>query len=354
MATVNKASLRTEFGALKARFEALCANGKMSPESRALFEAFLMLFELLMAVFLEKNTPKSSRNSGLPSSQTGADETARRPGAQGKGPKSRAAPTRVVAETRTAPVTECRACGRGLEGVAPAGTERRVRVDLVFETRELTVEAEIKTCPRCRTENRGAFPKEMPGPLTYGPGIVAFATHLLTAQMVPLKRTAQTLKALTGRAIAEATLLAWLRRLHKALADWEAAALERLLTRPVLHADETSLRIERKNHWLHSYGFGNLTLKFVHPKRGRAAIGELNVIPRYGGILIHDRWASYFAYKNCKHALCGRYVAHAIMLRRGSIAAPDMMNSHFLRNIICCIHSAPRKAMIPLFCFHGR
>ena len=223
-------SLRTEFDALKARFEALCTDGKMSPEGRALVDALLMLFELLLAVFLEKNTPKSSRNSGLPSSQTGADETARvRTGAQGKGPKSRAALNRVVVETRTAPVTECRACGRDLEGVAPAGHERRRWVDLVFETRELTVEAEIKTGPRCRTEPRGAFPKEMPGPLQYGHGIVAFAVHLLSAQMVSLKRTAQTLKALTGRAIAEATLLAWLRRLHEALADWEAAAVERLL-----------------------------------------------------------------------------------------------------------------------------
>ena len=98
---------------------------------------------------------------------------------------------------------------------------------------------------------------------------------------------------------------------------------------PVLHADETSLRVERKNHWLHSYGFGNLTLQFVHPRRGRAALDELNVIPRYGGILIHDRWASYFAYKNCKHALCGRYVAHAIMLRRGSFAAQDVSSRTF-------------------------
>ena len=35
MATVNKASLRAEFDALKARFESLCAAGKMSAESRA-------------------------------------------------------------------------------------------------------------------------------------------------------------------------------------------------------------------------------------------------------------------------------------------------------------------------------
>ena len=70
MATLNKASLRTEFDALKARFESLCAKGKMSPESRALFDALLMLFELLMAVFMEKHTPKSPANSGLPPSQT--------------------------------------------------------------------------------------------------------------------------------------------------------------------------------------------------------------------------------------------------------------------------------------------
>ena len=68
MATVNKASLRTEFDALKARFESLCAAGKMSAESRALVDALLMLFELLMAVFMEKHTPKSSANSSLPAS----------------------------------------------------------------------------------------------------------------------------------------------------------------------------------------------------------------------------------------------------------------------------------------------
>ena len=71
MATVNKSSLRAEFDALKARFESLCAAGKMSADSRALFDALLMLFELLMAVFMEKHTPKSSANSSLPASQSG-------------------------------------------------------------------------------------------------------------------------------------------------------------------------------------------------------------------------------------------------------------------------------------------
>ncbi|MGB5300416.1 MAG: hypothetical protein WBN48_16985, partial [Thiogranum sp.] len=62
MATVNKQSLREEFGALKAEFERLTANGKMAAESRALFQAMLMLFEVLMAVFMEKRTSKDNSN----------------------------------------------------------------------------------------------------------------------------------------------------------------------------------------------------------------------------------------------------------------------------------------------------
>ncbi len=54
MPTVNKQSLREEFDALKAEFERLSGAGKLAAESRALFQAMLMLFEVLMAVFMEK------------------------------------------------------------------------------------------------------------------------------------------------------------------------------------------------------------------------------------------------------------------------------------------------------------
>ncbi|WP_419628784.1 hypothetical protein, partial [Thiolapillus sp.] len=62
MATVNKQSLREEFDALKGEFERLCASGKMTADSRALFQAMLMLFEVLRVVFMEKRTPKNSTN----------------------------------------------------------------------------------------------------------------------------------------------------------------------------------------------------------------------------------------------------------------------------------------------------
>ena len=125
MATVNKASLRTEFDALKARFESLCAAGKMSAESRALVDALLMLLELLMAVFMEKHTPKSSANSSLPASQSPNDATARsRPGAKGKGPSyndARYANTRTREHVRVLAVDSCARCGEDLTDTACTG-----------------------------------------------------------------------------------------------------------------------------------------------------------------------------------------------------------------------------------------
>ena len=100
MASVNKESLREEFGALKERFGRLCTDGKVSAESRALFEALLMLLQVLMAVFMEKNTPKNSTNSSKPASRSPKDDTAlNRPGTHGKGKElteSRSANTRTV------------------------------------------------------------------------------------------------------------------------------------------------------------------------------------------------------------------------------------------------------------------
>ena len=298
MATVNKASLRTEFDALKARFESLCAAGKMSAESRALVDALLMLFELLMAVFMEKHTPKSSANSSLPASQSPNDATARsRPGAKGKGPSyndARYANTRTREHVRVLGVDSCARCGEDLTDTACTGHQRRTLVDIVFEKVVRHADAEIKHCTRCHAETRARFPAEMSGPLQYGPGVKAYVVHLLIAQMLSLKRVAQSMHALIG----QHPLRGHAPRLRRtapsrSLAEWESHAIERLLASPAMHVDETSLRVDRKNHWIHVYSAGTLTVKCLHPKRGCEAIEAIGILPRYTGVAVHDCWASY-------------------------------------------------------------
>jgi transposase len=311
MARLDKTSLREEFDTLKGQFERLCAEGKMGADSRALFQALLMLFELLMAVFMEKRTPKTRRNSGLPPSQTEKDDSGAQAGTKAKGrtqTHTRCQNTRTVETLEILPVEACERCGEDLRRIPSEGYERRTRIDIVFEKVVSHVDAEIKHCPQCRAQTKGVFPQEMAGPLQYGPGIKAYALNLLLAQMLSLKRVQQSIHTLIDRLLSEATILQYVMQLHQALAVWEQAAIEQILSQPTLHVDETSLRVDRKNHWIHVYSAGDITLKFLHPKRGREAIEAIDVIPRYGGTIVHDCWASYLAYEHCGHGLCGSHL----------------------------------------------
>jgi hypothetical protein len=136
MPSVNKQSLREEFDQLKVKFEDLSNEGKITPESSALFKAMIMLFELLIAVFMEKKTRKDNRNSSMPSSQTDKDKTAAQSGTNSKGKKQNgvlSGNTRTVETTQVAEVKDCRFCGEDLDDVPAAGHERRTRVDIIFE-----------------------------------------------------------------------------------------------------------------------------------------------------------------------------------------------------------------------------
>ena len=89
--------------------------------------------------------------------------------------------------------------------------------------------------------------------------------------------------------MSQVTSLDYIDRLYDSLEPWEAAAKEYLLTRPAFHADETGIRVNKKNWWLHVTSDGVLTLKFLHCKRGKEAIDSFGIIPFYAGTLIHDR-----------------------------------------------------------------
>jgi transposase len=312
VASVNKESLREEFSALQGRFAQLRADGKITAESGALVEALLMLLKVLMAVFMEKNTPKNSTNSSKPASRSPKDDTAlTRPGTHGKGKvlsETRSGNTRTVESVDASPVSFCEECGEDLHKVRCKGHERRTQIDIVFEKVVTHIDAEIKSCPHCGTEARGSFPEAFCGPLQYGAGIKAYALNLLIAQMLSLKRVQQSLETLLGQVISEATILEYVMLLHLALEQWEKTAIARLLTLPALHVDETSLRVDKKNQWIHVCSGGEITLKFVHEKRGQEAMQAIGVIPRYGGVIVHDCWASYLAYEHCGHGLCGAHL----------------------------------------------
>lgn len=309
MPSVNKQYLREEFEQIKERFETLSNEGTIAHETTALFQSMIMLFELLIAVFMEKKTRKDNRNSSIPSSQTDKDRTFT--GARSKGGKHNGELSenmRTVETIQVAEIKDCQFCSEPLEDIPSIGYERRTKIDIIFEKVVSHIDAEIKICPRCKMENKGRFPEDMAGPLQYGQGIKGYMMNLLFAQMISLKRLQQLIQTMIGQVIAEATILKYVIQLYQVLEEWEQLSINQLLQMPIMHVDETSLRVDRKNQWIHVCSAGDITLKFLHPKRGQEAIEDIGIIPRYGGVVIHDCWQSYLSYDHCGHGLCGSHL----------------------------------------------
>ena len=153
MSTVNTASLRDQFDACKADIASLRKEGKISKEAYVVVRTFCRLLEILMVVFLEEKTKKTSKNSRILPSKTGKDETRKSP----RKPRDTSAArnsmtgenfeTVTVAEFST--VEACDSCRTDLSDIEPSAREQRVLLDIKFTVEEVKVDADIKDSPEC-------------------------------------------------------------------------------------------------------------------------------------------------------------------------------------------------------------
>ena len=343
MPRVNTTSVREELERMKLEFDRITSSGTVSAEIRVLFQGMFMLFELLVSVFMEKRTGKDSKNSSKSSSQTSKDESAKSDkGNQSRGKEEqpeRFTNSRTVETVTIAKAQRCDRCGKDLHNVPCTGHERRTKIDLVFEKVVEHVDAEVKSCPTCSAQVKGQFPEDMSGPLQYGNGIKAYMINLLMAQMVALARVQKMIATLIGVTIAESTILNYVTQLYNSLERWEESAKESLLKSPCMNCDETGLRVAKKTSWVHVYSSGDVTLKFLHPKRGNEAVDDIGILPRYGGVVIHDCWASYFSYTSCRHALCGSHLLRELVFIIESNGYRWAKNMKLLLQRVCKIVS---------------
>lgn len=304
-----KESIRKQIDEAKVTLEQALKNNK-NAELAAAIKSLFIVIDVLVALFLEKKVRKNSSNSGLPpSSDTGAKNDRNKPSdSDQKKRGEQLENTRKVKTEETVSPENCKGCDRELDDVSASETEQRKKIDIIYEVVEHTVTSEVKVCPDCGTRNKGKFPKGMDGKLQYGNGVKATIINFLCAQMVSLERVEEHLKGILGRFISQAVMLKYIAQFSDSLEEWESRMIEQLLKAPVLHVDETSSKVDKKNHWVHSYSYGDITLKFIHQKRGTEAIDDIDIIPRYGGTIIHDCYPSYFTYDNVDNALCGGHL----------------------------------------------
>lgn len=164
-----------------------------------------------------------------------------------------------------------------------------------------------RTCGTCGKLNKGSFPEGIKQRAQYGTRLKSLCVYLQNYQMLPYARCAEFIEDLTGHGIATGSLSNFQGRCFADLEGYELAIRDRLLRSPVLHADETGIRLGGKNSWMHVISNATASLFAHHPNRGKKAMDDMGILELYRGTLVHDRFSSYFSY-NCEHSLCNAHI----------------------------------------------
>jgi transposase len=262
---------------------------------------------------LRERVAKDSHNSHKPPTSDGLQRRPRsqrrKSGRQSGGQLGHAGQTLPLVAMPDEVVTHqppaCPHCQTSLEKGASHAVERRQVLELPpvrLQVREH--QAAHVRCPGCGRVAVARFPAEVPSRIQYGPRLRALVVYLVEHQLVPYARVRELLADLFGQSLSVGTLVTMVQQCAHTLRPVEDALKAEAQAAPVLHHDETGVRVAGKLQWVHVSSTPTLTHYGVHPKRGREATDAIGILPGFQGVSIHDGWKPYRTYTQCRHALC--------------------------------------------------
>jgi len=274
------------------------------------------------------NKPPSSdgpRKSVVKNSRTRSDKTSGgQPGHEGTTKELTPSPDTIV---ELKPKTKCE-CGGEIITKPDAYTVRQVTD--IEPVKVITIEyrAHEGECAQCGQVHKASFPERVTGTVSYGENLQAIVTYLTNYQLLPLKRTTELLEDIFDIKMSQGTIVSVNQEAYEKLEDTEAQTKEEVIESDVTHFDETGIRVNGKTHWLHSAGTQTSTVYSIHEKRGKEAMDDMGILPRFRGTALHDHWKSYYTYKLCAHGECNaHHIRHLIYLYEelGAKWANDML-----------------------------
>ena len=196
----------------------------------------------------------------------------------------------------------CKFCKDNLSDLKNKSITKRQEFNIEFKTVVTEHQNESGVCS-CGIKHMTSFPEYINAPVQYGASVQSFIGYLSHYQLLPLERIKDFHNDYFSLPMSEGTVSNVLGRLHENLDGFERESKKALLNSKVLNADETPMKVNGKEHYLHTISTNELTLICAHESRGNKAMNSIGVLPKFKGFLVSDFFKMYYSLK-AKNVAC--------------------------------------------------
>ena len=149
-------------------------------------------------------------------------------------------------------------------------------------------------------KNASNLPKDLKNNVTYGNNLKSFITLLNVEHAVPVQRTSDIIKELTGNVlnISTGTIQNCIYELKSKVKPATTSIKNFLLRSEVNHKDETMLFCNGTPRWFHVFSNENATYYYYHKSRGNIADIEKGLLTIFTGTLIHDHMKGLYKFQS--------------------------------------------------------
>jgi len=145
-------------------------------------------------------------------------------------------------------------------------------------------------------------------PVSYGENIKTLAC-LLNANYLSYDGISEIFHHLTGNTInvSKATILSWNETLSNNLNPQMENIKVKLLNSLVLNVDESPIKINGEQQYIHTVSNGYYTLQYITKGRSKDDVDAFGFLSEYKGILVHDHYTMYYNY-GTDHGECNVHI----------------------------------------------
>lgn len=205
-------------------------------------------------------------------------------------------------------------CNCGIEHWEEKPVETFQIVDLPPIKANITEHRKIRyRCRKCGGEFSGEAPESKGNKIQYGTQVRSLSAYLNQYQLIPYHRLKEMFRDLLSIDLSVGSLVNFVKETGEGLDAFKSHVTGCLKQAQVLHSDETGIRLAGQTNWIHVVSNQQYTYLHADKSRGRTAIEEMNILPEFTGVLVHDRFRSYFGKWNFRHSLCNAHILRELI-----------------------------------------